>query len=459
MNMCKIEKTNGKWSLLMAVFVLLSCSKAELDTFGNVSGIVTDAKSGEPVRAASVTLNPGGLKTTTGSDGRYEYNEIEAGQYTLQVMRDGYQTAVSPVTLQAGVTKTVDIPLITGQSSLAVNKSTLDLGTNTNLATFTILNTGSNDLTWQIEYDCEWIESINPRTGTTKAKESTSVSVKIDRAKLTEKKVYSYSFVIISSGGSAEVTVSASNEEGKNDEPGNDEPASTVTNGLYVYYIFENNSKNTTETALNAITINEVVYESRSADGSTSIKFNRAQKNYINIPEGLLDEGKFSISFWVKGIADGHIFHVETNESAPNNKAFVLYMQDGKLIFVVKNNLFVYERGDYGGVIQPFSHGTITDNKWHMLTLTSNSGYDYVADWITKTRLYIDGDYTDVVTEEATGWPYGRGLKFILGGEVQKGYNSTIAGISMNVDNLRIYNTRVLSDVEVKQIYEAEGGQ
>lgn len=45
----------------------------------------------------------------------------------------------------------------------------------------------------------------------------------------------------------------------------------------------------------------------------------------------------------------------------------------------------------------------------------------------------------------------GRGTKFLFGGPYAKA-----AGATMTVDNLRIYNTRALSDKEVRQIYEYE---
>ena len=56
-------------------------------------------------------------------------------------------------------------------------------------------------------------------------------------------------------------------------------------------------------------------------------------------------------------------------------------------------------------------------------------------------RQAIDSSYSDI----------GRGTKFIFGGPYAKA-----AGATMTVDNLRIYNTRALSDKEVRQIYEYE---
>jgi len=44
-------------------------------------GMVTDAITGEPIKGIEITLN--GWSYTTGTDGRYEFAEIEPGTYSL----------------------------------------------------------------------------------------------------------------------------------------------------------------------------------------------------------------------------------------------------------------------------------------------------------------------------------------------------------------------------------------
>lgn len=55
-------------SLLFCLFLLSACAKDEVDTMGDIHGIVSD-ESGTPLQAASVTLTPTGKTTTTGDDG------------------------------------------------------------------------------------------------------------------------------------------------------------------------------------------------------------------------------------------------------------------------------------------------------------------------------------------------------------------------------------------------------
>jgi hypothetical protein len=447
-NKMRTKKMYLKWSLLIPAFILLSCSKTEPDLFGNINGIVTDSKSGEPVRAASVTLNPGGVKTTTGSDGRYEYLKTEAGQYTVQVMKDSYQTAVFPVTLQAGVTKTVDIPLATGVSSLAVNKSTLNMGTNTNLATFTVLNTGSSDLAWQIEYDCEWITSISPGAGTTKANGSTSVSVKIDRSKLTEKKTYAYSFVITSSGGSTAVTVSATGEGGEGDNGGNGSGA--VTNGLLGYYMFDDETANDmTDNELDGNFVNSPEFVSDTPDGQGKAVFlNKNKDQYLNIPYNpFKDKFAYSISFWIKDFGNqGVIFSTISGNisySSYNHPSLVTN-SSGKFIFYGAN-----ARGS-----EPFDYGisAIQDGKWHMVTLTVAASVYWVDIYDHTALLYVDGKQVDNNSVDGGMYSGDRGTKIQFGGN--GGYSSEMR-TSMKLDNVRFYD-RILSKNDVQAVYDAE---
>ena len=91
--------------LCVVIFALLavSCAKDEVEVTGSINGIVTDATSkGTPIQGATVTLNPTGLKTTTGSDGRYEFQDLEVGQYTVQILASGYESGTMKVDVVSG---------------------------------------------------------------------------------------------------------------------------------------------------------------------------------------------------------------------------------------------------------------------------------------------------------------------------------------------------------------------
>lgn len=52
--------------------------------------------------------------------------------------------------------------------------------------------------------------------------------------------------------------------------------------------------------------------------------------------------------------------------------------------------------------------------------------------------------------------PLHHGVKFQLGGTMKRNSTTTLNALSMSIDNLRVYDTRILSASEVKEIYEAE---
>ena len=69
-------------SLLLLSFAIVSCEKEDLGT-ATIYGVVTDKASGEPIQKAGVELSPSGLKTITGTDGRFEFTGLMAGNYFL----------------------------------------------------------------------------------------------------------------------------------------------------------------------------------------------------------------------------------------------------------------------------------------------------------------------------------------------------------------------------------------
>jgi len=58
----------------------------------NLYGKVTDAITGKPLAGVLITLN--GYSVFTGSDGRYEFTNLEPGGYTVEFSKEGYLTEV-----------------------------------------------------------------------------------------------------------------------------------------------------------------------------------------------------------------------------------------------------------------------------------------------------------------------------------------------------------------------------
>jgi len=87
------------------------CSKKEQDMFATLYGVVSDSATGELISGASVVLSPGGKTKTTGTDGRFEFNDLDPAQYTITVQKTGYSTNRKTVTAVVNESIEANIPL------------------------------------------------------------------------------------------------------------------------------------------------------------------------------------------------------------------------------------------------------------------------------------------------------------------------------------------------------------
>lgn len=186
------DMRNFNWqSICWMLFVCLlsaGCTEEAEDMFGSVLGKVTDAQTGEVIQGATVQLTPGGMSRTTGSDGTYEFAELEAGQYQLQVTKADYVTNSKSITVVVGKSVTGDIAL-TPVKRLELSASALNFGKDNNSLSFDILNKGTSKFNWNISGlgDADWIE-VNPASGALEGGKSCAVQVTVLRDKLTENK-------------------------------------------------------------------------------------------------------------------------------------------------------------------------------------------------------------------------------------------------------------------------------
>jgi len=102
-------------SILLTCILLLalcnSCEKKEYNMYSTLYGIVNDHETGELIGGATVVLSPGGKTSTTGSDGRYEFIDLEPQQYTVTVQKSGYTTNRKTVVAVSGENTEANIPL------------------------------------------------------------------------------------------------------------------------------------------------------------------------------------------------------------------------------------------------------------------------------------------------------------------------------------------------------------
>ena len=96
---------------LVVVLTLLGLAGRCWAQEGELTGQVTDARTGRPLVGASV-LVPGTLfGAATGEDGRYTLSGVPAGEVEVAVSFLGYETATRRVELAAGEAQTLDVAL------------------------------------------------------------------------------------------------------------------------------------------------------------------------------------------------------------------------------------------------------------------------------------------------------------------------------------------------------------
>ncbi|MBR4391748.1 MAG: carboxypeptidase regulatory-like domain-containing protein [Bacteroidales bacterium] len=91
--------------------LFVGCTEDEYTLFGSINGVVTDINTGEPIGNVSLTLSPSGKTSVTGSDGNYEFIDLEAAQYKIQARHAEYKTDTKTVNVLAGETVRGDIQL------------------------------------------------------------------------------------------------------------------------------------------------------------------------------------------------------------------------------------------------------------------------------------------------------------------------------------------------------------
>lgn len=98
--------------LFAASALLCSCGNDyTLDIYGTIEGKVTDVTTGDPLNAAQVTLVPTAKTIQTGNDGTFVFSDLDEGQYTVSVQKDGYQSNRKNITVISGETTNVVVTL------------------------------------------------------------------------------------------------------------------------------------------------------------------------------------------------------------------------------------------------------------------------------------------------------------------------------------------------------------
>ena len=204
---------------IMAIALLCGCESPEEEKLGRIHGTITDKATGELIRSAGVQLNPIGIQTVTGNDGQYEFTDLKAGDYTLQVTKTGYTDLLNhKITVVAGKSNQGSVQMEKLPPSLRVvndskqDISELDFGSaEADVArSFSVFNDGPEKLEWEITKTNEWISEISKTSGTLNAGATQAIIVTIDRSKLATGD-NTTTIHITSDNGSKQLTIKVTN--------------------------------------------------------------------------------------------------------------------------------------------------------------------------------------------------------------------------------------------------------
>lgn len=205
-------------SLLLLSFAIVSCEKEDLGT-ATIYGIVSDKATGEPIKKAGVELLPTGLKTVTGTDGRFEFVNLKAGSYQVYITQAGYgEVKSSTVELAQGQSLQRDVQMELLPPALRVvndsrkDISELDFGSaeTDDARSFNIFNDGEETLEWEVTYTADWVKSVSKTEGILKGGATQALIVTIDRT-ILKSGINTTTLHITSNNGSKQLTLKADN--------------------------------------------------------------------------------------------------------------------------------------------------------------------------------------------------------------------------------------------------------
>ncbi len=185
-----MNKLIAKTVVMLLLLAIGACTSSEEDTTGSIYGKVTDNKNGEVLQGVTITLTPGGLARTTGSDGTYEFLGLEAQQYQVQAQKAGYTTNTKSVNVLAGQAPSGDIHLTPEKkdAEITITPSSLNFGTTQEEMSVTVTNNGNTETEWTLELGSNSWLSANPKAGRIGSNKTQSIVFSVNRDKLGETK-------------------------------------------------------------------------------------------------------------------------------------------------------------------------------------------------------------------------------------------------------------------------------
>lgn len=149
-------------------------------TMGGISGIVKDYTTSQTIANCQVALSPSGKTVFTDANGRYIFDKLNAGTYTLSFSKIGYLDQSTTVEVLAGQTTTKDIQL-EATEVFTVSTSVLDFGDGNATLSFALQNHSAVKYDFNIVNNIAWL-NLSQTNGTIQPNNRLNITATVDRS-------------------------------------------------------------------------------------------------------------------------------------------------------------------------------------------------------------------------------------------------------------------------------------
>src|SRR5664279_600823 len=153
----------GALILSIVAGIPFSCKPQEILLHGDITGIVTDAETSQPIKGASAKLISTDDSTRTANDGSFLFKNLTPGQYVIKASKLGYDSITQNMEVISAETNQVDFSL-NGIPVPRPSVTFLDFSIDSTTLRFSLSNLGRGKFAYVIIPSQDWI-TPSPRTG------------------------------------------------------------------------------------------------------------------------------------------------------------------------------------------------------------------------------------------------------------------------------------------------------
>lgn len=168
--------------IIFGLLLVTSCARDIEDLTGSIKGTVTDFDNGQLISNCQITLSPGGTSKITGSDGQFEFDDLEPGDYTMSFKKSGYEDKAKYVSVISGKNSNVAVVLSAKSFDLTVNPLVLDFGAIESSILVSMTNPLGKTVKYTISTSNDWI-TVSKSSGS--ISETDSFTAIVSRAGLS----------------------------------------------------------------------------------------------------------------------------------------------------------------------------------------------------------------------------------------------------------------------------------